>query len=171
MIFKIDNDCILYARYLREQYMNQQFDASIDMLCRASKCSRSDITITPERSNSGYAVKVKPANKNNRPAVELDGYFLKTNMAEGLIVEDLDCMPKELRGSNINHYLSDKSKKEINRPLLYEYFWIENTLFLETPDVVSNIKFKIAGVHKLPKLAETMITVIREHALIILDLL
>jgi hypothetical protein len=165
MILKIEPNCILYKQYIRECYMNLQFEETIDVFCKTNECTQSDLDIKAVKNSGKYSIEVTGANRSINEVVR------SFDFTSGLIVSDLKYVPIAEHGANPNRYLTSETQEALKKPLRYEYFWICNDLFLEVSDPDTNIKFKIMGITPLGRVKEVLVSNIHEQAIAAMEVL
>ena len=139
LIYKVDNNCMLYFQFIKEMESKFRFEDRIKKLCRIEKKNRSELSISIEHKGSKNILNISW--KDGSP-VDFD--------FSGINVDDLDITPREYHGSNINRYLDKETSEKLRGRLNYEYFFVNTTLFIDIPGRSGvELKFRIKGIELL----------------------
>lgn len=156
LIFRVQNDCLLYGHYAKELQSNYEFNDRIKKFCQIFQCRKSDLNIevVAEGPKKQKSLDLKIFFKDGRKIGNYD--FSNVNL------EDLAIAPREFHQSNINKYLTSDIAENLKNPLIYEYFWLDDKLYVEVADVKTPIKFKLLGIEKVDPTEERIIIHVRD---------
>jgi hypothetical protein len=153
LIFKIQNGCSLYGQYISERLNDFKFNDHIKKFCQIYQCNKNELKFDIKpigKKKLSLSIKFKDGRKTE----EYDISDIK--------IENLSIVPREYHASNINKYLTKESKAALKSPLGYEYFMIENDLYIEIAEVTTPIEFKILGISQVDEAQEDEILHIRD---------
>lgn len=138
---------------MRERLNDFKFNDRVKKFCQIYQCNRTELKFNIRQ--------VRP--KKLSLSIEFkDGRKPENFDISDINIENLSIVPREYHASNINKFLSKKSKKALSFPLAYEYFMIDKDLYIEIADVSTPIEFRMLGLNKVDEIQEEKIIHIKD---------